>query len=104
MAAYCFFDVQEIVDPAKMEQYRSDVLATVKQYSGRYLVVGGTCEVVEGTWQPVTPVLTRFPDLQQAYKWYNSEEYRELKALRLAGSKGHAVFMETEASEFIEED
>jgi uncharacterized protein (DUF1330 family) len=80
------------------------VLATVKQYGGRYLVLGGTCEGVEGSWRPVNPVLIRFPSLDQAYKWYNSEEYKELKVLRLAGSKGDAVFMESPPSAFVAED
>ncbi|MCG8352896.1 MAG: DUF1330 domain-containing protein [Chloroflexales bacterium] len=104
MAAYCFFDVRKITDPAKIEQYKLGVLATVKQYGGRYLVLGGQCDCVEGSWQPVNPVLIRFPSLEQAYKWYNSEEYKELKALRLTGSNGDAVFMESEPSKFVSED
>ncbi len=101
MTAYCFFDVREIIDAAKIEQYKRGVLATVTQYQGRYLVLGGRCDSVEGNWQPVTPVLIQFPNLDQAYKWYNSAEYKALKALRLAGSIGDAVFMESEPSEFV---
>ena len=41
MAAYFFFDVREITDPPRLEEYRSRVLATVEQYEGRYLLVGG---------------------------------------------------------------
>ena len=29
-----------------------------------------------------------------SFGWYDSEEYRELKALRLAATKGNAVFIE----------
>ena len=104
MTAYCFFDVREIIDPTKIEQYKNGVLATVTQYKGQYVVLGGECQPIEGNWQPVTPVLIRFPSLEQAHKWYNSEEYRDLKALRLAGSKCDAVFMESEPSEFISGD
>jgi uncharacterized protein (DUF1330 family) len=39
-------------------------------------------------------VLIEFPDLETAHRWYDSEEYRELKALRLAATKGNAVFIE----------
>lgn len=104
MAAYCFFDVREVVDPAKLDQYKQGVLATVQQYGGRYLVLGGRCDSVEGTWQPVTPVLIRFPSLEQAYAWYHSAEYRDVRALRLAGSRGDAVFMESGTSNFVVEE
>jgi uncharacterized protein (DUF1330 family) len=63
MAAYCFFDVREVIDPTKLERYRSGVLATVEQYGGRYVVLGGKCDGIEGTWRPVYPVLIRFPSL-----------------------------------------
>ncbi|MDQ3803160.1 MAG: DUF1330 domain-containing protein [Acidobacteriota bacterium] len=94
MAAYCFFDVHEITDPGRMERYRAGVLSTVEQYGGRYLTVGGKCDAVEGDWQPVFPVIIEFPSLEQAHRWYDSEEYRDLKALRLGSTRGSAVFIE----------
>ena len=94
MPAYYLLDVLEVTDPEKMEQYRDGVLATVERYGGRYLTVGGRCEVVEGEWQPVFPVLIEFPSLQQAHRWYDAEEYQDLKALRLAATRGNAVFIE----------
>ncbi|HEX4948468.1 MAG TPA: DUF1330 domain-containing protein [Blastocatellia bacterium] len=94
MSAYFFLDVLEITDPARMEQYRDGVLATVEQFGGRYLTVGGKTEMVEGNWQPVFPVIIEFPNLEQARRWYDSEEYRELKNLRLAATKGNAVLIE----------
>ncbi|HWT03109.1 MAG TPA: DUF1330 domain-containing protein [Pyrinomonadaceae bacterium] len=94
MPAYCFFDVLEVTDAEKLEHYRDGVLATVERYGGRYLTVGGRSDVVEGQWQPVFPVLIEFPSLEQAHKWYDSEEYRDLKALRLAATRGNAVFIE----------
>lgn len=94
MAAYCFFDLLEITDPEKMEQYRNGVRATVDQYGGRYIVIGGKCDVVEGDWSPALPVIIEFPTLEQAHRWYDSEEYCELKALRLAATRGNAVFIE----------
>ena len=94
MSAYCLFDVLEVTDPEKMEQYREGVLSTVEHYGGRYLTVGGGCDVVEGEWRPVFPVLIEFPSLEQAHRWYDSDEYRDLKALRLEATRGNAVFVE----------
>lgn len=101
MAAYCFFDVREVIDPVKLEEYRKRVLATVQQYAGRYVVMGGKCEGVEGEWRPTFPVLIEFPNLEQAHGWYNSEEYKDVKTLRTTGSRCDAVFMESEPSEFV---
>jgi uncharacterized protein (DUF1330 family) len=93
MAAYCLFDIPEETDSAKMQEYRKRVFLVVAQYGGKYLVIGGPLDAVEGNWRPVFPVLIEFPSLEQAHRWYNSEEYRDLKELRLAATKGHAVFM-----------
>lgn len=100
MAAYCFFDMYEVTDPEKLEQYRSGVLATVNRYGGKYVLVGGRCDIVEGNWRPTFPVLIEFPSLEAAHSWYTSQEYAPLKALRLSGTKNNVVFMESEPSPF----
>ena len=74
MAAYCFFDIREVLDPAKMEDYRRNVLATVEQYGGRYVVMGGTCDVIEGQWKPNFPVIIRFDDdSSRGYRRYGGQ-------------------------------
>jgi uncharacterized protein (DUF1330 family) len=92
--AYGFFDVLEVTDPAKMEAYRAGVFATVKNHGGCYVVLGGPFEVVEGSWQPTFPVMIEFPSMAAARRWYDSPEYAPLKALRLAATRGHAVFFD----------
>lgn len=94
MAAYCFFDNLEVTDPEKLEAYKHRVAPIVERYGGRYVVLGGHMDVVEGEWQPVFPVIIEFPSLEQAHRWYNSDEYRQLKALRLSASRANAVFIE----------
>jgi uncharacterized protein (DUF1330 family) len=86
MSHFCFFDVREITDHAKVEQYLVGVFATVAQYGGRYLVLGGKSDLVEGDWQPAYPVIVEFADREQARRWYSSPEYEPLKALRVAGT------------------
>jgi|KBSMisStandDraft_5_1062788.scaffolds.fasta_scaffold2754917_1 uncharacterized protein (DUF1330 family) len=48
---------------------------------------------VEGNWLPAFPVLIEFLSLEKAHRWYNSDEYPEVKELPFAATKGHAVFM-----------
>ena len=49
---------------------------------------------MEGQRRPVFPVLIEFLSLEQAHRWYDLEEYHELKALRVAATRGNAVFIE----------
>ena len=98
MAAYCFFDMYEVTVPEKLEQYRNSVLATVKKYGGKYVLVGGKCHIVKGNWRPIFPVLIEFTSLEAAHSWHDSQEYAPLKALRPSGTKNNAVFMESEPS------
>jgi uncharacterized protein (DUF1330 family) len=93
MAAYVIVDL-EVPDPARLTEYRQRVSATIAAYGGRYLVRGGTHEVVEGSWRPRRLVVLEFPSLAQARRWYDSEEYRDLKAMRLAASSANLVFVE----------
>jgi uncharacterized protein (DUF1330 family) len=94
MPAYCLLDNLEITDPEKLEQYKLKVAAVVRAYAGRYVVLGGKTELMEGNWKPTFPVMIEFPSFDQALRWYESEEYRELKALRLSAGRFNAVLIE----------
>lgn len=76
-----------------MDEYRSRVATTVDKFGGRHVVRGGPFEVVEGTYQPVRLAMLEFPSMDQARRWYDSEEYRELKRLRLAATVSSGFFM-----------
>jgi uncharacterized protein (DUF1330 family) len=93
MPAYFIVDI-DVTDPTAFEEYRKAVPATVEKYGGKFLVRGGRMEVVEGSWRPKRVVVTEFPSLEQAKRWYDSEEYRALKALRLRTSKGNVILVE----------
>ena len=85
MAAYVIVEL-EVTDPARFEDYRKAVPATVETYGGRYLIRSRKVEAVEGAWSPGVFVVLEFPTLERAKEWWSSEEYRPLKALRLASS------------------
>jgi uncharacterized protein (DUF1330 family) len=93
MPVYFIVDI-DVTDPTAFEEYRKAVPATVEKYGGKFLVRGGRMEVVEGSWRPKRVVVTEFPSLEQAKRWYDSEAYRALKALRLRASKGNVILVE----------
>lgn len=93
MAAYLIADV-DIHDAAAYEEYRRRVPATIERYGGRYLVRGGAHEVLEGEWRPRRVVVLEFPSMAAARRWYDSEEYREPKAIRFRTARTNAIFVE----------
>jgi uncharacterized protein (DUF1330 family) len=93
VAAYIIADVT-VTDPAAMEEYRKRVPATLAPYGGRFIVRGGAHQTVEGDWKPNRLVVLEFPSLEQAKRWYDSEEYREPKAMRLRAGRTHLVIVD----------
>ena len=93
MPAYFIVD-NEVTDSAGFEEYRKQVAVTVEKYGGRFLVRGGQIQALEGDWRPERIVVTEFPSIEQARRWYDSEEYRPLKALRSRSARGSVVLVE----------
>lgn len=93
MAAYIIVDLT-VTDQPTMDEYRKRVPATVAQYGGRFLVRGGAHETVEGDWKPNRVVVLEFPSIEQAKRWYDSEEYREPKAMRLRAGRANMIMVE----------
>jgi uncharacterized protein (DUF1330 family) len=93
VSATCIFDIYEVSDSKMMEEYRKMVGKTVEEYGGRYLLVGGDVEVIEGEWSPTYPVIIQFESIEAAHEWFNSPEYENPKSIRLAASKSNVVFI-----------
>ena len=93
MAAYVIADI-DITDPKAYEEYRAKVPAVIAKYGGRYLVRGGKVEPIEGGWQPKRVAVLEIPSLEQALKFYRSEEYAPLITLRQRASHGRIVVVE----------
>ena len=91
MPAYCYFDNLEVNDPAALEEYKRRVAPVVEAFGGRYVVLGGDIDVVEGAWKPVFPVMIEFPTMDAARRWYHSAEYRDIKAIRLGATRSNGI-------------
>ena len=93
MPAYVIVDVT-VTDQTAMEEYRKQVPATLAKYGGRFVVRGGAHQTIEGDWKPNRLVVLEFPSMEQAKRWYDSEEYREPKAMRLRAGRANLVMVE----------
>ena len=93
MPAYVIASVN-VEDAASFEDYRKQVPATIAKHGGRYLARGGRVERLEGSWNPTRLVVLEFPSMEQARRWYDSEEYRGPKALRMKCATTDVVFVD----------
>ncbi len=93
MAAYAIADV-EVTDPAKFQEYGSQVPATVEKYGGKYLVRGGAIEKAEGDWEPSRMAIIEFESMEQLKRWYYSQEYSGPMQLRQQSANTNVLFVE----------
>ena len=84
----------EVHDPDMFAEYAAKVPPIIEQYGGRYLVRGGTQEVIEGDTPRPRSVVLEFPSVEQAKTWYNSPEYQAILPKRLNASNANALLVE----------
>ena len=93
MAGYAIIH-DEIQDSALFAEFRQRVGPAVEAHGGRYLVRGGTTEVMEGDWVPDRIVVIEFDSVERARAWLTSPEYTELKQLRSKAAKARVIIAE----------
>ncbi len=82
MAAYMIVD-NEVTDPEGYREYQKRVGSTLESYGGKFLVRGGNYKTLEGDWHLHRLILLEFPSVEQATRWYQSDEYAPVKDIRL---------------------
>ncbi len=91
MSAYLLVDQQGVTDPETMKTYAAGVGATIEQHGGNILVRGGDPETLEGDWSAKLIVVIEFADRAALKAWYESPEYADLKAMRIASSSANLI-------------
>ncbi|MGD0167589.1 MAG: DUF1330 domain-containing protein [Gaiellaceae bacterium] len=82
MSVFVIAERVKVLDAEKLQEYLDAVSPTIENFGGRYHVVSGPAEVLEGDWRPPALVVFEFPSHERALEWWDSEEYAPLKALR----------------------
>jgi uncharacterized protein (DUF1330 family) len=93
MSAYLIVEIT-VHDEETYARYRAQVTDQIRQYGGEYLVRGGSSETLEGDWHPRRLVLLRFDSMEAARRWWSSDDYAPLKALRQASADTNMVLVE----------
>ena len=75
------------------KEYVGKVKPTVEKFGGKYLVRNGEFKVIDGEWKHPRTVVIKFPTYEKASEWYNSEEYKPVKTIRLANSVANGIII-----------
>ena len=73
--------------------YAEKVPRTIKNFGGKYLVRAGDFQIKEGKWDFSRNVIIEFPSYEIALKWYNSDEYKPIKQMRLDNADGNLIIV-----------
>jgi len=93
MPAYVVVEV-DVHDHERYDHYKTLAPPAISQYGGRYIVRGGKCETLEGSWNPSRFVILEFENAERARAWWSSPEYAEAKKLRQATATTDMLLVE----------
>ena len=83
----------EVHDPEQYKKYVEANGSVFAKYGAKFLVRAGKQEVGEGKMGNRTVVL-EFPSYQAAHDCWHSDEYQEVRKLRLPAAEGNMVIIE----------
>ena len=92
MAGFVIFNIS-VKDVEAYKEYVQKVSPLVKKFSGEYLVRAGEYKVIEGKWEYPRTVVIKFQTYEKALEWYNSDEYKHIKPIRLANSVANGIII-----------
>ena len=93
MAAYLVVEAS-ITDWNKFAAYAVRVREAVPRFGGEYVVLGGEAESLEGDWGEARIVIHRWPDRAAARRFWNSDEYREIRQLRAGAGEFRVMLVD----------
>ncbi len=93
MSAYAVGHLRRVILGPEIFDYIARIDATLDRYGGRFLIHGGTVDVLDGRWSGDLVVIA-FPNLENAHAWYASPEYQAILRLRTDNSDGVAVIID----------
>jgi uncharacterized protein (DUF1330 family) len=93
MAAYALAEVRRVTMGPPIVEYLEKIDATLLPHGGRFIVHGGSIEVLEGPWIGHL-VIIEFPDMDAAREWYRSPAYQATVHLRTGNSEGACILVD----------
>ena len=94
MPTFAVANLHKVNMGAAIVEYLKQIDETLEPFGGRFLVHGGTAELLEGNWSGDLIVI-EFPDRDSARAWYRSPAYQSILPLRTQNSEGDVILIDT---------
>ena len=92
--AYVLVDTK-ISNNENYEVYKSKAKPIAEKFGGKYLTRGGEMDVVQSDlWSPTRLVLVEFPSIEKARAFHSSEDYADVKKIRIENAESTLVILE----------
>ena len=92
--AYVLVDTK-ISNNENYEVYKSKAKPIAERFGGKYLTRGGKMDVVQSDlWSPTRLVLVEFPSIEKARAFHSSEDYADVKKIRIENAESTLVILE----------
>ena len=92
--AYVLVDTK-ISNNENYEIYKKKAKPIAEKFGGKYLTRGGEMDVVQSDlWSPTRLVLVEFPSIEKARAFHSSEDYADVKKIRIENAKSTLVILE----------
>ena len=82
-----------VTNPENYKEYIEKVNPIVKKFDGEFLVRNGEYQIFDGKTKFPRIIVLKFPSYERALAWYNSEEYKPIKKIRLDNSEGTNIII-----------
>jgi len=96
MAAYLFIKTK-IHDPGQYAKYVKEVRSLAAKWGSRFIVRSRPVEQLEGEpeqWGDFLLLVSEWPSVEVARKFWNSPEYRTVSQLRVGAGEVHVMLTE----------
>jgi uncharacterized protein (DUF1330 family) len=92
MACYLIAQIN-VRDKEGYKKYLDGFDEVFRNYKGIIMAADKDPAVLEGEWQYPRTVLMRFPDVEEAMRWYRSPQYQKLAKIRRRASDSNIVLV-----------
>ena len=90
----CYIIAQIMInDREEYRVYEEGFDEIFEKYKGIVVAIDENPVVLEGEWPYIRTVLIRFPNEEEAKRWYESPEYQKLAEHRRRASTGNIVLI-----------
>tara|TARA_B100000902_G_scaffold349326_1_gene357816 strand:+ start:440 stop:784 length:345 start_codon:yes stop_codon:yes gene_type:complete len=83
----------KVTNHENYKEYVEKVTPLVKKFGGEFLVRAGEFQIFDGETKFPRIIVLKFPSYKKALEWYNSDEYKPIKQIRLDNSKGTNIII-----------